>query len=225
PAQGLDLLLLLEHGAPKPLLVPREKNKALSAMELWSATRLGNLAAWLMTPYQGRVALAHDSEEPFAHAVVGGVGEEIESERLDAIFLLNHFSDLAREFTLIVASDSTGELLLSRLLGKVIAPERIGRLLLGPHVAVATPVHDPLREQVGWGFASPLGAFRALLLLLRHWWKEEEAAARLQGAIDRALTRRCTPDMGGLHSMFEVTHCILQELRAIEPQGSPSRAE
>lgn len=210
PVQGLDLLVLVEMGRS----VGTEKQQpSLTPFGYWSATRLGNQAARLVAVEPGKIALAHDSELSFVHAVAGGVGEEFTAERVDAIFLLNHFAELAREFALVVASASTGHLLLSHLFKHVIAPERSGLLLLGAEGAVASPAHGPLTEQVGWGFTNPLGALRALYLLLRYHWHEEEAALRLEAAITRALARRRTPDMGGLHTMYEVSHAIGEELR------------
>jgi isocitrate/isopropylmalate dehydrogenase len=49
--------------------------------------------------------------------------------------------------------------------------------------------------------------------LLRYGWIEEAAAARLERAIHRATSRRRTPDMGGLNTMFEVTRAVLYELQ------------
>jgi homoisocitrate dehydrogenase len=204
-----DLLLLTEHRPEPSGEHSYQQDKALSPEETWAATRLGNLAGELASKRRGRVAIVHDSEEPFAHAVVAGIASPATVERLDALFLVNHWEELAGDLDLLVASAATGRLLLDRIASQPPA----SHLLLGPRAAAATPAHGPLREQVGWGFANPLGALHAAITLLRYAWDDEAAAHRLEAAIQRATARRRTPDQGGIHTNFEVVRAILDEVQ------------
>lgn len=211
PAVGRELLLLAEHPQPGGggKALPGHR---LTPAQAWSATRLGNLAGELWQRQPGKVALAHDSEDEFAHAVAAGIGEAVELERVDALFLINEFDSLAPEFDLILTSAATRALLVPHLIRTVSTLPETGRLILGPHGCVAMPAHGPLREQLGWGFVNPLGTIRAVEALLRYGWQEEAAALRLETAIARAAERRRTPDRGGLHTMYEVASAILHEL-------------
>lgn len=207
-AQQAGFVLLMEHRTDGAEVNPYRERKALSPEETWRATRLGNLASDLIKP-RHNVTIIHDSEEQFAHAVNAGIRAPATAERLDAVFLVNHWAEMVGDLDWVVTSAATGRLLLDQL-GPA---QATARLLVGPGAAVATPTHGSLREQVGWGFASPLGAFHAVVALLRYGWGEDEAAQRLESAIARAATRRRAPDQGGLHTMYEVTHAILDELR------------
>jgi homoisocitrate dehydrogenase len=218
-AEPADLLLLAEHRPEPAGEHSYQQDKALSPEETWAATRLGNLAGELASKRRGRVAIVHDSEEPFAHAVVAGIASPASVERLDALFLVNHWEELAGDLDLLVASAATGRLLLDRIAAQPDTTLAAGHLLLGTRAAVATPAHGPLREQVGWGFANPLGALHAAIALLRYAWEDEAAAQRLESAIQRATARRRTPDQGGIHTNFEVVRAILNEVqRAPEPR-------
>ncbi|HEX8682491.1 MAG TPA: isocitrate/isopropylmalate family dehydrogenase [Ardenticatenaceae bacterium] len=217
PVQGTepasDLLLLAEHRPEPAGEHSYQQDKALSPEETWAATRLGNLAGELASKRRGRVAIVHDSEEPFAHAVVAGIAAPASVERLDALFLVNHWQELAGDLDLLVASATTGRLLLDHITAQPGTMRAASHLLLGPRAAVATPAHGPLREQVGWGFANPLGALHAAVALLRYAWDGEAAAQRLESAIQRATARRRTPDQGGIHTNFEVVRAILDEVQ------------
>lgn len=206
PAKEVDLLLLANHppmpDAPRRHLLPEQA---------WAATRLGNLAGQLLKE-GGTVALAHDSEDEFAHAVAAGIGEHIHLERLDAVYFLNHFPALAREFSLILTSAATSQLLVPHAVRHVSTLAATGRLLIGEYGMLATPAHGPLPHHEGWGYTNPLGAIFAVVALLRYGWFNEAAAQRLEQAVARATTRRRTPDQHGLHTMYEVTYAILSEL-------------
>jgi homoisocitrate dehydrogenase len=210
-ARGIDLLLCVGEGN-----FTRGNDRQtvqLTPAETWAATRVGNMAGLLASQRKGVVTIAHESEEPFVHAVRAGVADVATTERVDAVWLVNQFPALARELDVVVASARTGALLTPYLVESASSPHALGYLLLGPHACIARPVHGPLREEVKWGFSNPLGAIRAAVALLRYGWMEEAAAARLDAAINRATARRRTPDMGGLNTMFEVTRAVLHELQ------------
>lgn len=183
----------------------------LSADEYFSATRLGNFASTVAQRHDLKVALAHDSEEEFARAVMGGLEPTVAVERVNALYLFNDFAALTEEFGVILLSARTAHRLMPKLLQGQRATST-GRLLLGAQGVVAQPTHGPLTEQVGWGFANPLGAMRAVVALLRFGWDDLPAARRLEQAILRATNRRRTPALGGIHTMYEVTRAVLAAL-------------
>jgi homoisocitrate dehydrogenase len=210
-ARGIDLLLCVGEGESRGGQDPRTVQ--LTPAETWAATRVGNMAGLLASQRKGMVTIAHESEEPFVHAVRAGVGDVASVERVDAVWLVNQFPEMARELDVVVASASTGALLTPYLVEGASTPHGLGHLLLGPRACVARPVHGPLMEEVEWGFSNPLGAIRAAVALLRYGWMEEAAAARLERSIQLATARRRTPDMGGLNTMFELTRAVLRELQ------------
>jgi isocitrate/isopropylmalate dehydrogenase len=112
----------------------------------------------------------------------------------------------------LVTSAATGAMLLPLLHEHIQPPQRTGRLLFGESTAIAMPAHGELSEQVEWGFANPLATFRALIALLRYHWADDASARRIEDAINVALRSRRTPDMGGLHTMYELTRAILRVL-------------
>lgn len=211
PLNGAHTLIAAEHMAGN--FPPNTSGKRLTPEQNWSATRLGNLARELVAQHGfGRVALAHDSEEEFTFAVMGGFGDDMPIERVDAVYLVNDFTEMAREYPLVLMSARTANRLIPLALRQSGTLTAAARLLQGTGGMVATPVHGALKQLVEWGFANPLGAIQAGLALLRYGWQDEEKAIRLESAIQRATARRRPPDMGGLHTMYEVVWAILQEL-------------
>ncbi len=200
-ARGINLLLLMAQ--PRPALAAPSAARGLSPFEAWSATRLGNLAAQLLRWGQGRVILAHDSEPAFAHAVQGGLGQGVEVERLDAIFLLNHLQSMAPQLDLLVTSAPTGALLLAPLARLVQPLERVGYLLLGPDSAIAAPAALPSSPTSDTHRLEAL--IRSVVALLRFAWADDAAATRLEAALDPLS------DAEGA-SLQEVAHALLTRL-------------
>lgn len=181
---------------------------------IYAATRVGNLAGRLARLLGGPVALAHDSEEPFAHAVQGGVERFAGVERVDALFLANHTHEVASEYRLLVTSRSTRALLLAAPDPEPLPADSGGRLLFGARSVIAGPAHGPRLDEVGWGFTDPLGTVRAVALLLRYWWEAPALADRLEAATMQALAHRRPPAYGGLHGAREVVWALLHALES-----------
>jgi hypothetical protein len=212
PLNGDHTLIAAEHLVGN--ILPNTSGKRLTPDQNWSATRLGNLARELVTQHGfNRIALAHDSEEEFTFAVMGGFGEDMPIDRVDAVYLVNDFSEMAREYPLVLMSARTANRLIPLALRQSGTITSAARLLQGTRGMVATPVHGVLKQLVEWGFANPLGAIYAGVALLRYGWQDEANATRLENAIHRATARRRPPDLGGLHTMYEVVWAILDELQ------------
>jgi hypothetical protein len=211
PLNGDHTLIAAEHLAGN--FPPNTSGKRLTPDQNWSATRLGNLARELVEQHGfNRVALAHDSEEEFTFAVMGGFGDDMPIERVDAVYLVNDFGEMAREYPLVLMSARTATRFIPLVLRQSGALTSAARLLQGTRGMVATPVHGALKQLVEWGFANPLGAIHAGLALLRYGLQDEKGAVRLESAIRRATARRRPPDLGGLHTMYEVVWAILGEI-------------
>ncbi len=211
PLNGDHTLIAAEHMAGN--FPPNTSGKRLTPDQNWSATRLGNRARELVEQHGfTRVALAHDSEEEFTFAVMGGFGDDMPIDRVDAVYFVNDFGELAREYPLVLMSARTANRLIPLALRQSGPLSSAARLLQGSRGMVATPVHGALKQLVEWGFANPLGAINAGVALLRYGWQDEEKAVRLEKAIQRATARRRPPDMGGLHTMYEVVWAILDEI-------------
>ncbi len=209
--EGQRTLILAEHYPGE--MPPAAAITRLTPEQNWSATRLGNVGGDIYREQKfKRVALAHDSEEDFSFAVMGGLGEDIKVDRLDAVYLVNEFRELAREYPLILMSAATATQLIPIALRQSGTLPQAARLFKGTRGVVAGPVHGPLRSLVGWGFVNPLGAINAAAALLRYGWHDGSAADRLETAILHATHRRRTPDMGGVHTMYEVTRAIVNAL-------------
>jgi isocitrate/isopropylmalate dehydrogenase len=70
-------------------------------------------------------------------------------------------------------------------------------------------VHGTAPDIAGQGIANPTGALRSVALLLRHAAEEHELADQLERAIDGALSRRPTRDVGGTATTAEFTDTVL----------------
>jgi len=118
-------------------------------------------------------------------------------ERFDVILTENLFGDILSD----EASAVTGGLGLA------------GSASLGDGVAgIFEPVHGSAPDLVGTGSANPAGMLRSTALLLEHGLGRTEEASRLDGAIDRALAERPTPDLGGTATTRELGDAVLAAL-------------
>jgi 3-isopropylmalate dehydrogenase len=74
------------------------------------------------------------------------------------------------------------------------------------------PVHGSAPDLVGSGTANPAGMLRSTALLLEHGLGRPDEARRLDAAIDRTLTERPTPDLGGTATTSEFGDAVLATL-------------
>jgi homoisocitrate dehydrogenase len=117
-----------------------------------------------------------------------------------------------QNFDVLVTTNLFGDILsdeASALMGGLgVAPSAN----LGEKVAVCEPVHGSAPDIAGQGIANPLGAIFSAVMLLDHLG-EREAAARLSGAVFRAVQAGVlTPDLGGQATTMGVTRRIISEL-------------
>ena len=118
-------------------------------------------------------------------------------------------------FDVIVGSNLFGDIL-SDLTGGV-----TGSLGLNPSAnlnperrfpSLFEPVHGSAPDIAGKGIANPTGAILSAAMMLE-WLGEKEPAARLRGAVERALAgRNLTPDIGGTQTTAQITDAVVKEI-------------
>ncbi len=75
------------------------------------------------------------------------------------------------------------------------------------------PVHGSAPDIAGQGTANPAAMLRSAALMLEHGLDRPEPARLLDAAVDDALARVATPDLGGTGTTAEVTAAVLGALR------------
>jgi 3-isopropylmalate dehydrogenase len=118
-------------------------------------------------------------------------------ERFDVILTENTFGD--------ILSDEAGAL--TGGLG-LAASASLGDG--GP--GIFEPVHGSAPDIAGRGIANPAAMLRSVALMLGHGLDRPDAAQRLETAVDRAVERARTPDLGGSATTAEVAAAVLEEL-------------
>ncbi len=74
------------------------------------------------------------------------------------------------------------------------------------------PVHGSAPDIAGRGTANPAAMLRSVALMLEHGLGRRGPARRLDAAVDAALERVPTPDLGGTGTTAEMTAAVAQEL-------------
>ena len=74
------------------------------------------------------------------------------------------------------------------------------------------PVHGSAPDIAGRGTANPAAMLRSVALMLEHGLGRPEPGRQLEAAVDDALTRARTPDLGGTATTAEVTAAVLEAL-------------
>jgi 3-isopropylmalate dehydrogenase len=118
-------------------------------------------------------------------------------ERFDVILTENTFGDILSD----EASALTGGL-------GVAASASLGDS--GP--GIFEPVHGSAPDIAGRGIANPAAMLRSGALMLEHGLGRPDQARQLDGAVDRALDRAPTPDLGGTATTADAVAAVLEEL-------------
>jgi 3-isopropylmalate dehydrogenase len=118
-------------------------------------------------------------------------------ERFDVILTENTFGDILSD----EASAVTGGLGLA-------ASASLGDG--GP--GIFEPVHGSAPDIAGRGIANPAAMLRSAALMLEHGLGRPDEARRLDAAVDRALERAPTPDLGGTATTTAVVVAVVEEL-------------
>jgi 3-isopropylmalate dehydrogenase len=118
-------------------------------------------------------------------------------ERFDVIVTENTFGDILSD----EAAAVTGGLGLA-------ASASLGDA--GP--GIFEPVHGAAPDIAGRGIANPAAMLRSAALMLEHGFGRPESARTLDAAVDEALARTATPDLGGTSTTADVTEAVLAAL-------------
>jgi 3-isopropylmalate dehydrogenase len=127
--------------------------------------------------------------------------------RFDVIVTENTFGDILSD----VAAGMTGGL-------GIAASASLGDRRPG----IFEPVHGSAPDIAGKGIANPTAMLRSVALLLRHAADEPGLAHALERAVDQALLRSPTADMGGDATSAEFSACVLEQIRAVPAELSPA---
>ncbi len=121
----------------------------------------------------------------------------VRPESFDAIVTENMFGDILSD----LAAAVTG--------GLGLAPSAS----LGDHApGIFEPVHGSAPDIAGRGIANPTAMLRSTALLLRYGLGSDEEAARLERAVETALTEAPTADLGGDASTHQFGSAVLAAL-------------
>ena len=133
------------------------------------------------------------------HVLVDAAAMQLVSapERFDVILTENTFGDILSD----EASAVTGGLGLA-------ASASLGDA--GP--GIFEPVHGSAPDIAGRGIANPAAMLRSAALMLEHGLDRPDEAHRLDAAVDRALERAPTPDLGGAATTAEAVAAVVEEL-------------
>jgi 3-isopropylmalate dehydrogenase len=118
-------------------------------------------------------------------------------ERFDVVLTENTFGDILSD----EASALTGGLGLA-------ASASLGDT--GP--GIYEPVHGSAPDIAGRGIANPAAMLRSVALMLEHGLGRTDDARRLDAAVDGALERAPTPDLGGVATTTDAVAAVLEEL-------------
>jgi 3-isopropylmalate dehydrogenase len=137
------------------------------------------------------VALDHALVDSYAMTIVNA------PESIDVVVTENTFGDILSD----IAAAVTGGLGLA------------GSASLGDEgPGLFEPVHGSAPQIAGQGIANPAAMLRSTALLLRHGLDRAEDAAALEAAVDEALAKAPTPDLGGSATTSQLGDAVLRRL-------------
>jgi 3-isopropylmalate dehydrogenase len=118
-------------------------------------------------------------------------------EEFDVLVTENTFGDILSD----VAAGVTGGLGLA-------ASASLGDSRPG----IFEPVHGSAPDIAGTGRANPTGMLRSLAMALEHGLAEPDLARSLEAAVDAALEKAPTPDVGGTATTRELGDAVIEAL-------------
>ena len=118
-------------------------------------------------------------------------------ERFDVILTENTFGDILSD----EASAITGGIGLAA-----------SASLTDDGPGIFEPVHGSAPDIAGRGIANPAAMLRSAALMLEHGLGRRAEAQRLEAAVDEALERARTADLGGHATMAEMTAAVLEAI-------------
>jgi 3-isopropylmalate dehydrogenase len=155
--------------------------------------------------------------------VVHDVAADYPDVEVEDMLVDNAAMQLAREpeqFDVIVTENMFGDILSD------LAAAMTGGLGLAPSASLGDrgpgifePVHGSAPDLAGLGVANPAAMLRSTALLLEHALGRVEEARALERAVDSALERAPTRDLGGTASTTEFADAVLASVEAAPRNG------
>ncbi|WP_411842744.1 tartrate dehydrogenase [Salinicoccus sp. HZC-1] len=153
-------------------------------------------------------------DEVFKETASDHSGIETMSQHIDA--LAASFVTHPERYDVVVASNLFGDILTdvgAAIMGSIGIAPSANLNLNGRHPSMFEPVHGSAPDIVGKGIANPIGQIWTAKMLLDHHG-EEEMGTLLLDAMERTTADGfLTPDVGGSHTMDEVTEQIIGRLK------------
>jgi 3-isopropylmalate dehydrogenase len=148
--------------------------------------------------------------------VVTQVAADFEDVEVEHMLVDNAAMQLASnpaQFDVLVTENMFGDILSD------LAAAVTGGLGLAPSASLSDggpgifePVHGSAPDIAGRGIANPAAMLRSAALMLEHGLDRPDEAHRLDAAVDRALERAPTPDLGGAATTAEAVAAVVEEL-------------
>jgi len=121
-----------------------------------------------------------------------------------------------QQFDVILTENTFGDILSDVAAGMCGGLGLAGSASLGDsRPGIFEPVHGSAPDIAGKGIANPAAMLRSVALLLRHAADEPELATALERAVDDALARTPTVDLGGQATTAEFAAAVLEQLDAV----------
>ena len=157
--------------------------------------------------------------------VVTEVGAEYPDVTLEHMLVDNAAMQLVQfpaSFDVIVTENLFGDILSDEAAAVTGGLGLAGSASLGDAGAgIFEPVHGSAPDLVGLGTANPAGMLRSTALLLEHGLGRADEAGHLDAAIDRTLSERPTPDLGGTATTREFGDAVLAALSERRARAGP----
>jgi 3-isopropylmalate dehydrogenase len=167
-------------------LLSVDKANVLETGRLWRET-----VTWIGRTEYPEIELEHGLVDSVAMLLV------MQPEQYDVLVMENTFGDILSD----VAAGVTGGLGLA-------SSASLGDS--GP--GIFEPVHGSAPDIAGTGKANPTGMLRSLALALEHGLNEPALAQSVRAAVDTAIEKSPTPDLGGTATTREFGDAVMAAL-------------
>ncbi len=185
----------VERIARRAFAIARERGGRLTSVDKVNVLHTSRLWRDVVTEVGADaypdVPLDHALVDSFAMTIVNAPGT------IDVVVTENTFGDILSD----VAAAVTGGLGLA-------ASASLGDE--GP--GLFEPVHGSAPQIAGRGIANPAAMLRSVALMLRHGLGRQDEASALEHAVDEALDRVRTADLGGTATTREVGDAVLAQI-------------